>query len=41
MILLQLRDVADDAGDAGVVFHHFLVVAATLIGGTRFDGLAH
>lgn len=31
----------DDPRDIFVVFHHFLMVAATLVGGTCFYGIAH
>jgi hypothetical protein len=34
-------DVLDDPRDIFVVFHHFLMVAATLVGGTCFYGIAH
>jgi hypothetical protein len=38
---LKVEDVVDDAGNAVVVLHHFLVVAAALRGRARLNQSAH
>lgn len=41
VLLDKSLNVLDDAGDVLMVFHHFLMVAATLVGRTCFDCFAH